>query len=276
MAGIYSQGGSAGHRYAGWLSEVEAKNFQFGGKVFNGSPSAIYVGSKMVWSYWLKHATWEAIVGAFGQRDGKAVINATNAYLNQLAASDRDKAQQIADLMNSSDVYACGFGELFWKYTPCEYINTNGANAVQISIAQSGNIMEYEVMKTASGTGEAGCAGVPGSAEIYFMNGKIYDWKQVSLIEPASGSNAPDNTKMTLKFSINLTGTFTIGQYNPGYYVWYGNIYNAHLRTPQNADVIWLRPCYRKTDGEIGLFDVINREFKTNIGSGTFLKGPDV
>ena len=50
MAGIYSQGGSAGHRYAGWLSEVEAKNFTFGGKVFNGSPSAIYVGSNLVWA----------------------------------------------------------------------------------------------------------------------------------------------------------------------------------------------------------------------------------
>lgn len=49
MAGIYSQGGSAGHRYAGWLEQVEAKNFHHGGKVFNGSPSAIYVGSNLVW-----------------------------------------------------------------------------------------------------------------------------------------------------------------------------------------------------------------------------------
>ena len=82
MAGIYSQGGSAGHRYAGWLSEVEAKNFQFGGKVFNGSPSAIYVGSNLVWAgRWLTVAAAQAILGAFGQTDGMAVINATNAYL---------------------------------------------------------------------------------------------------------------------------------------------------------------------------------------------------
>lgn len=110
MAGIYSQGGSAGHRYAGWLSEVEAKNFQFGGKVFNGSPSAIFVGSKMVWANWLTKATKQAILGAFGQRDGKAVIKATNAYLNQLAASDRDKATALAGFINEDPMMVCSLG----------------------------------------------------------------------------------------------------------------------------------------------------------------------
>ena len=111
MAGIYSQGGSAGHRYAGWLSEVEAKNFQFGGKVFNGSPSAIYVGSNLVWAPWLlKDAAIRAIVGAFGQRDGLAVINATDAYLNQLAASDRDKATALAGFINEDPMMVCSLG----------------------------------------------------------------------------------------------------------------------------------------------------------------------
>ena len=101
MVGIFSQGGSAGHRYAGWLSEVEAKNFQFGGKVFNGSPSAIYVGSNLVWAgRWLTGTTLQAILGAFGQTDGMAVINATIAYLTQLAASDRDKATALAGFIN--------------------------------------------------------------------------------------------------------------------------------------------------------------------------------
>lgn len=110
MAGIYSQGGSAGHRYAGWLSEVEAKNFTFGGKVFNGSPSAIYVGSNLVWTYWLTIAAQQAIRGAFGQTDGKAVIKATNAYLNQLAASDRDKATALAGFINEDPMMVCSLG----------------------------------------------------------------------------------------------------------------------------------------------------------------------
>jgi hypothetical protein len=32
-------------------------------------------------------------------------------------------------------------------------------------------------------------------------------------------------------------------------------------------------PCYRKSDGEIGLFDIVEQKFYTNQGTGTFLKG---
>ena len=56
---------------------------------------------------WLKAATQQAILGAFGD-DGWAVINATNAYLNGIAASDRDKATALAGFINTwvpIDVY---------------------------------------------------------------------------------------------------------------------------------------------------------------------------
>ena len=35
-------------------------------------------------------------------------------------------------------------------------------------------------------------------------------------------------------------------------------------------------PCYRTSDSEIGLYDVINNQFYTNNGSGNFTKGADV
>lgn len=35
-------------------------------------------------------------------------------------------------------------------------------------------------------------------------------------------------------------------------------------------------PCYRKSDGVIGLYDTINKEFKINEGTGSFTKGPDI
>lgn len=35
-------------------------------------------------------------------------------------------------------------------------------------------------------------------------------------------------------------------------------------------------PCYRKSDTEIGLYDLIGRQFYTNDGTGTFTKGQDV
>lgn len=35
-------------------------------------------------------------------------------------------------------------------------------------------------------------------------------------------------------------------------------------------------PCYRKSDGEIGMYDLVSNSFFTNAGSGTFEKGNDV
>ena len=35
-------------------------------------------------------------------------------------------------------------------------------------------------------------------------------------------------------------------------------------------------PCYRKSDGEIGLYDIVNGVFYTNEGTGTFVKGQNV
>lgn len=35
-------------------------------------------------------------------------------------------------------------------------------------------------------------------------------------------------------------------------------------------------PCYRKSDGVIGLYDMVNGVFYTNAGAGTFTKGNDV
>lgn len=37
-----------------------------------------------------------------------------------------------------------------------------------------------------------------------------------------------------------------------------------------------LVPCYRKSDGEIGMYDTVSKTFYTNAGTGTFLKGADV
>lgn len=48
------------------------------------------------------------------------------------------------------------------------------------------------------------------------------------------------------------------------------SIYNS------NKMKIKLIPCYRKSDGEIGLYDTINKKFYTNLGTGEFLKGADV
>lgn len=64
---------------------------------------------------WLTKATKAAILGAFGQTDGKAVIKATNAYLNALASTDQNKASALAGFINEDPMLAPYFiqdGEL--------------------------------------------------------------------------------------------------------------------------------------------------------------------
>lgn len=41
----------------------------------------------------------------------------------------------------------------------------------------------------------------------------------------------------------------------------------------KEADFI---PCYRISDGEIGMYDIVSKTFYTNAGTGTFLKGADL
>lgn len=35
-------------------------------------------------------------------------------------------------------------------------------------------------------------------------------------------------------------------------------------------------PCYRKSDGVIGLYDLVNDVFYTNLGTGQFTKGKNI
>ena len=54
--------------------------------------------------------TVAAILAAFGQTDGKAVIKATNAYLNALAATDKTKATALAGFINEDPMLVCSLG----------------------------------------------------------------------------------------------------------------------------------------------------------------------
>lgn len=50
---------------------------------------------------WLEKATKAAILAAFGVVDGKAVIKATNAYLDDIASTDPTKATALAGWLNT-------------------------------------------------------------------------------------------------------------------------------------------------------------------------------
>lgn len=59
---------------------------------------------------WLMVATQAAILSAFGA-EGAGVIQATNAYLNGLATTDREKAQALAGFINEDPMLVCSIVE---------------------------------------------------------------------------------------------------------------------------------------------------------------------
>ena len=50
-----------------------------------------------------------------------------------------------------------------------------------------------------------------------------------------------------------------------------------YFRIYDNNQLIrYFIPCYRVSDNEVGLYDLVNDEFYSNKGTGTFIKGNDI
>ena len=73
------------------------------------------------------------------------------------------------------------------------------------------------------------------------------------------------------------TSALTVFAYNPPNYVYnfIGFIYGITAKSG-GAVLLDLVPCYRKSDGEIGMYDTVSRQFFKNLGTGSFAKGADV
>jgi len=84
------------------------------------------------------------------------------------------------------------------------------------------------------------------------------------------------NINETLKTTTNSIYVFGANYYQQGFNLGCScKIYN--LMISQGSNVIRnFIPCYRKSDNEIGLYDLVNNVFYTNQGTGTFTKGKDV
>lgn len=54
-----------------------------------------------------------------------------------------------------------------------------------------------------------------------------------------------------------------------------GRLYYFYFNQ-DGTDVFNMVPCYRKADGEIGMYDLVSKTFFTNAGTGTFTKGAEV
>ena len=105
--------------------------------------------------------------------------------------------------------------------------------------------------------------------------GKIYEAtieNGTAKISDMSNSAVASNNSFTSQYTLTLFGTNqgTIDSGNTYVRIYYFKVYE------DGALVRDFIPCYRKSDGEIGLYDKVEKKFYANSGTGVFLKGNDL
>lgn len=142
-------------------------------------------------------------------------------------------------------------------------------------------------------------SGGSGEVSAYGSNGSSYLVNAMSLAYSSEG--VPNDLELTLEEGYmcfrNLSNGEIRSQTAQASYTMTNNLYlfaqnyNGTMRQgsivnlcvgafeyyDKNDELICdLIPCYRKSDGEIGMYDVARKTFLTNVGTGTFKKGADV
>ena len=169
------------------------------------------------------------------------------------------------------------------EYKEVEYVYTNGGNAVAYvePVDNMKNLyVKLGIMKTNTETAEQGFFGIGSFLELYFLNGKINDYLSISLISPVSGSPVEPNTKIDVVALMQphaVRGTSVlIGQYRINRFTFYGNIYYAQIIDANSGNMLLdFVPCRRVSDDVVGFYDRVTGLFYQNVGSGTFVAGPD-
>lgn len=81
----------------------------------------------------------------------------------------------------------------------------------------------------------------------------------------------------TLTISLFLFGLSSDGRFNQNATIAMRcRRFTAYADMEQGVPTIDLVPCYRKTDGVVGMYDLVSGTFYTNSGTGAFTKGGNV
>lgn len=188
--------------------------------------------------------------------------------------------------------------ELPSAYQRVEYIESTGEQKIILNYIVQENdeiYLQYEFMGF-NGSDNQFYSASDGTFGIWFdFHGKNFIYCRFG---SKSSFNTSLNASQYIGFSILKKGSFQIN--GNTYSMSYNGMPNDTLRlfASLNSQGVWtafskykmfdfhvsengekklhLIPCYRKSDGEIGLYDIINNIFYTNMGSGEFLKGADV
>lgn len=188
-------------------------------------------------------------------------------------------------------------------YQEVEYIQSSGTQTIQIAFDSTyvGAYLETQIMRIGSGTRGLMGSASKNSATINAGAGSYFGWdtsgkyemggSAVSNIVSSTSSfdsvkfewTARGSGKLTVNNSVaaSRSGNVSLGFWN----VFGGSNYPVSCKMKEvkvynvsggGSMTAHLVPCYRKSDSVVGMYDIVRGSFLTNIGTGTFTKGPDV
>ncbi len=168
------------------------------------------------------------------------------------------------------------------EFQEVEWIGTQGQGNEYLILQEQADIQQYDTFQIGielNSTNEQGFMGVTDVAEAYFTGNKFRVWNGFlsSQNEMAIQFLTKYDLEWYAKRVINYKGYSTLlFAYRTDRYHFNGKIYYFKWLDSNNELVQDLVPCYRKSDNEIGMYDLVSNTFYINAGTGTFIKGPDV
>lgn len=248
-------------------------------------PQVVFGGLGPDVKMWLEGATNAAILAAFGQTDGKAVINATNRYLTALAATDPTKAQALAGFINEDPMMVCSLElEVEGVTMPVRWLVGNG-NFFSLPRAFAATDTIHYVCKgqlsTGARTGGSGTPGliiqhIIGSIGIRYYNGS---WNTIR--GTLSADTVCDCTWNMATKKVTIAGDSTERNFN---YTIISSIPN--MASTDNVPVsialyeissdYKLVPCKHKVEGvdKVGMLDIVNMVYYPSVAADASI--PDI
>lgn len=242
-------------------------------------------GAQVVFS-WLKYATTTAILAAFGQTDGKAVIKATNAYLNALAATNTNKASALAGFINEDPMLVCSLGlQPQGVQMPIRKIRCNGSQYIDTGLRMNPDGQwkikytlgtydgKYPMLFGTQWDGGATGFAVDQNGDSSSMI-QISDWIKsqsfsgdIELVLGWQGGSWNGTAFSTGKSKQTSGKTIWLGGVRGGYSKWRGLIESLEYNEGQGT-LNWFVP-YQ--EGEVVKWiDLLSGNKYTNLGSGVF------
>ena len=212
--------------------------------------------------------------------------------------------------------FSCVYNETIpSEYQQVSYIGSSGTQRINTSIlAREGDVIECTITEASNYSRNNYMFGVaaPGSATNYRFGVAFTSATSAAIFNRSNtegnlGAISNLTAPYTITAKINSTseanGYFTINgstflstQIAPGDSTSFGNseyvLFALHYNhttyrsgsckmqsfkvTRDNVEILNFVPCYRKSDGIVGMYDTVSKTFFTNTGTDAFTKGADV